>query len=63
MNIDGTTAGVPNSDMLRVERAYFTWNHVAGSPLYISIGRRPSTAGPPLNFREDEPRGVLPPER
>jgi len=60
MNIDGTTAGVPNSDMLRVERAYFTWNHVGGSPLYISIGRRPSTEGPPLNFREDEPRGGTP---
>jgi len=60
MNIDGTTAGVPNSDMLRVERAYFTWNHVGGSPLYISIGRRPSTDGPPLNFRNDEPRGGTP---
>jgi Protein of unknown function (DUF3373) len=60
LNIDGTTAGVPNSDMLRVERAYFTWNHVGGSPLYLSIGRRPSTEGPPLNFREDEPRGGTP---
>jgi hypothetical protein len=60
MNIDGTTAGVPNSDMLRVERAYFTWNHIAGSPLYLSIGRRPSTDGPPLNFRQDEPRGGTP---
>ena len=60
MNIDGTTAGVPNSDMLRVERAYFTWNHVGGSPLYLSIGRRPSTDGPPLNFRNDEPRGGTP---
>lgn len=60
MNIDGTTAGVPNGDMLRVERAYFTWNHVGGSPLYLSIGRRPSTEGPPLNFREDEPRGGTP---
>ncbi|MBZ5614961.1 MAG: DUF3373 domain-containing protein [Acidobacteriia bacterium] len=60
MNIDGTTAGVPNSDMLRVERAYFTWNHVGGSPLYLSIGRRPSTEGPPLNFRNDEPRGGTP---
>ena len=60
MNIDGTTAGVPNSDMLRVERAYFTWNHVGGSPLYLSIGRRPSTDGPPLNFRDDEPRGGTP---
>ena len=60
MNIDGTTAGVPNGDMLRVERAYFTWNHVGGSNLYISIGRRPSTDGPPLNFRQDEPRGGTP---
>ena len=60
LNIDGTTAGVPNSDMLRVERAYFTWNHVGGSPLYLSIGRRPSTDGPPLNFRQDEPRGGTP---
>ena len=60
LNIDGTTAGVPNSDMLRVERAYFTWNHVGGSPLYISVGRRPSTDGPPLNFRDDEPRGGTP---
>jgi hypothetical protein len=60
LNIDGTTAGVPNSDMLRVERAYFTWNHVGGSNLYLSIGRRPSTEGPPLNFRQDEPRGGTP---
>jgi len=60
LNIDGTTAGVPNGDMLRVERAFFTWNHVADTPLYISIGRRPSTDGPPLNFRQDEPRGGTP---
>jgi len=60
LNIDGTTAGVPNSDMLRVERAYFTWNHVGGSNLYLSVGRRPSTDGPPLNFRQDEPRGGTP---
>jgi len=60
LNIDGTTAGVPNGDMLRVERAYFTWNHVANSNFYLSIGRRPSTDGPPLNFRDDEPRGGTP---
>ena len=45
LNIDGTTASVPNSDMLRVERAYFTWSKIAATPLYISIGRRPSTDG------------------
>jgi hypothetical protein len=58
--IDGTTAGVPSGDMVRVERAYFSWNHIAGSNLYLPIGRRPSTDGPPLNFRDDEPRGGTP---
>jgi hypothetical protein len=60
LNIDGTTAGVPNSDMLRVERAYFSWNRIGGSNLYLSIGRRPSTEGPPMNFRQDELRGGTP---
>lgn len=57
---DGTTVGVPNSDILRVERAYFTWSDIGGSPAYLSIGRRPSTDGMPLNFRNDEPRGGTP---
>jgi len=60
LNIDGTTAGVPNSDILRVERAYFNWTHILDTPLYLSIGRRPSTEGPPLNLRQDEPRGGTP---
>lgn len=60
MAIDGTTARVPSSDLLRVERAYFTWNNIGGSPLYISIGRRPSTEGPPMQYREDEARGGTP---
>lgn len=58
--IDGTTAGVPSGDMVRVERAFFSWNDIGGSKLYLSIGRRPSTDGPPLNFRDDEPRGGTP---
>lgn len=60
MNVDGTTVGVPNSDQLRVERAYFSWNKIGGSKFFLSIGRRPSTSGPPLQFREDEPRGGTP---
>ncbi|MEW6128759.1 MAG: DUF3373 family protein [Acidobacteriota bacterium] len=60
LNIDGTTAGVPNSDILRVERAYFTWNNIGNSPFFLSIGRRPSTEGPPLNLRQDELRGGTP---
>src|SRR5664280_3848 len=59
-NIDGTTTTVPNSDILRVERAYFDWKDVGGLPMYISIGRRPSTGGPPMNLRQDELRGGTP---
>jgi hypothetical protein len=59
-NMDGTTTGVPNSDQIRVERAYFSWNRIAGSKAYLSIGRRPSTDGPPMNFRNDELRGGTP---
>ncbi|RMG21279.1 MAG: DUF3373 family protein [Deltaproteobacteria bacterium] len=58
--IDGTTTRVPNSDILRVERAYFNWKNIGGLPIYLSIGRRPSTAGVPLNYRQDEPRGGTP---
>ncbi len=60
LNIDGTTSRVPSGDMVRVERVYFNWNNIGGSKLYLSIGRRPSTDGPPWNFRQDEPRGGTP---
>jgi hypothetical protein len=60
INFDGTTVGVPNSDILRVERAYFDWKNMFGTPLYLSIGRRPSTGGAPLNLRQDEMRGGTP---
>lgn len=60
INFDGTTVGVPNSDILRVERAYFDWKEIGGLPLYLSIGRRPSTDGAPLHLRQDEPRGGTP---
>ena len=59
-NMDGTTTGVPNSDQVRVERAYFSWNRIADSKFYLSIGRRPSTYGPPMNYRQDELRGGTP---
>lgn len=59
-SIDGSTSSVPNSDALRVERAYFTWNNIGGKPLYLSIGRRPSTEGPPMNLRQGELRGGTP---
>jgi hypothetical protein len=60
LNVDGTTAGVPNSDQIRVERAFFTWSNIGNSKLYLSVGRRPSSDGPPLNYRQDELRGGTP---
>lgn len=60
LNVDGTTAAVPTGDMIRVDRAYFSWNDIGGSRFFLSIGRRPSTAGPPSNLREDELRGGTP---
>jgi len=59
-DIDGNTTGVPNGDQVRVERAYFTWNNIGGKPLYLSIGRRPSAGGPPMELRQDEMRGGTP---
>lgn len=60
MSVDGTTVGVPNSDIVRVDRAYFDWNGIGGSGLYVSLGRRPSTGGPPLEVREGRLRGGTP---
>jgi len=57
---DGTNGGNPTGDFLRVERAYFDWKDIGGSDFYLSIGRRPSTYGPPSQFRENELRGGTP---
>jgi len=60
LNMDGTSVGVPNSDQVRVERVFFNWNNIGGSKFYLSIGRRPAVGGPPLQYRQDEPRGGTP---
>lgn len=58
--MDGTNSGNTTGDLLHVERAYFDWNKIGGTPFYLSIGRRPSTYGPPTEFRENELRGGTP---
>jgi len=58
--MDGTNSGNTTGDFLRVERAYFNWTDIGGSNFYLSIGRRPSTYGPPTNIRENELRGGTP---
>jgi hypothetical protein len=59
-SMDGTSSGRPSGDYLRVERAFFNWKDIAGSDFYLSIGRRPSTYGPPSNYRVNEMRGGTP---
>ncbi|HKJ04560.1 MAG TPA: DUF3373 family protein [Geopsychrobacteraceae bacterium] len=58
--MDGTNSGNTSGDFLRVERAYFNWKDIGDSNFYLSIGRRPSTYGPPSQFRENEMRGGTP---
>ncbi len=58
--MDGTDGGNTTGDWLRVERAYFSWHDIGGSNFYLSIGRRPSTYGPPSEVRENEMRGGTP---
>ncbi len=59
--MDGNTANIPSDDTLRVERAYFTYRDNA-HPVkwYVSLGRRPATEGPPLQYRNNTLEGGSP---
>ena len=59
-SMDGTSSGNTSGDLIHVERAYFDWRDIADTPFYLSIGRRPSTYGPPSHYRENEQRGGTP---
>lgn len=49
--LDGNTASLPQGDTLHVERAYFNYkNDIGAIPVNLSLGRRPSTDGPPLEY-------------
>lgn len=58
--MDGTNTGNTTGDLLHVDRAFFDWSDIGGTGIYLSIGRRPSTYGPPTEFRENELRGGTP---
>jgi uncharacterized coiled-coil protein SlyX len=61
INWDGTQSTYPNSDdLIHVDRAFFNWKRIGGTGTFLSVGRRPSTDGVPVNFRNDEPRGGTP---
>ena len=49
---DGNVTRSPvGSSALYVDRAFVNWNNIAGLPMWFSIGRRPTTDGPPAQIR------------
>lgn len=61
ITFDGTTSSLPNGDTIRLERAYFNYKNYMGSvPYNLSLGRRPSTEGPPLEYRNYSLEGGSP---
>ncbi|PHR27849.1 MAG: hypothetical protein COA36_07775 [Desulfotalea sp.] len=49
---DGNVTRTPTgSSALYVDRAFVNWNNIAGLPMWFSIGRRPTTDGPPAQMR------------
>ncbi len=58
--MDATNSGNTTGDLLHVDRAFFDWSNIGDTGVYLSIGRRPSTYGPPTEFRENEMRGGTP---
>jgi hypothetical protein len=49
--MDGQTTRQPSDSDLRVDRAYINWTNIADLPIWFSIGRRPTTDGPPEHIR------------
>jgi hypothetical protein len=49
---DGNVTRTPVGDSaLYVDRAFVNWNNIGGMPMWFSIGRRPTTDGPPAQVR------------
>ena len=53
-------ANTPSDTVVRLERAYVTWN-INKTPLILTIGRQAATEGPPRHQREDRVRQGTPP--
>jgi hypothetical protein len=49
---DGNSTRTPSDNALRVDRAFVNWNNIGGLPIWFSIGRRPTTDGPPSQLRQ-----------
>jgi hypothetical protein len=50
-DFDGNATRKPSDSALYVDRAIANWNNIGGLPVWFSIGRRPTTDGPPAQLR------------
>jgi len=50
-NWDGNSTRQPFDNILRVDRAYLDWSGIGGTSFWVSVGRRPTTDGPPAQLR------------
>ena len=48
---DGNSTRIPSDNALRVDRAFVNWANIGGRPVWVSIGRRPTTDGTPAQIR------------
>jgi len=57
---DGNTTRTPSDSALYVDRAYVNWTNIGGLPVWFSIGRRPTSDGPPAHIRMGTDRMATP---
>lgn len=52
VTFDGNTSSLPHGDTIRLERAYLVYQNDISDDVHwhLSLGRRPSTDGPPLEY-------------
>ncbi|MGD9365061.1 MAG: DUF3373 family protein [Desulfobacteraceae bacterium] len=61
VTFDGNTSSLPHGDTIHMERAYFNYKSDLGNvPMNLSVGRRPSTEGPPAEYRNNSLEGGSP---
>src|SRR6056297_3165045 len=59
--IDGNSGRTPADDKLLVDRAIVNWTGIGGSNFWLSMGRRPTTDGPPSQLRLNNPSRMATP--